>query len=78
MWNDAIAKLPRLSHETRRLSCGRIDGVEAAWFREDAILRRVTDVDPENNGRRRLAALPQYGGLLEVTTEPHGDGAAAS
>ena len=25
------------SHEARRLSGGRIDGVEAVWFREDAI-----------------------------------------
>ena len=29
--------LPRLPHETRRLSCGRVDGVEAAWPHEDAI-----------------------------------------
>ena len=26
---DAVAELPRLSRETRRLSCRRVDGVEA-------------------------------------------------
>ena len=28
---DTVAKLPRLPHETRRLSDGHVDGVEATW-----------------------------------------------
>ena len=35
--NDTVAKLPRLPRETRRLSCGRIDDVEAAQHRVDAV-----------------------------------------
>ena len=35
--NDAVARLPRLSHETRRLSGAHFDGVEATWSHEDAI-----------------------------------------
>ena len=35
--NDSVAKLPRLPHETRRLSDGHVDGVEAAWHSVDAI-----------------------------------------
>ena len=33
--NDAVARLPRLSRETRRLSEGH--GAEATWSHEDAI-----------------------------------------
>ena len=33
---DAVAKLPLLVHETRRLSHGRVDGVAVAWRRADA------------------------------------------
>ena len=35
--NDTVAKLPRLPHETRRLSCGRVDVVDAVQHRVDAI-----------------------------------------
>ena len=35
--NDIVTKRPRLSHEACRLSCGRIDGVEAVRHRVDAI-----------------------------------------
>ena len=35
--NDTVAKLPRLPRETRRLSCGRIDGVDAMPRRLDAV-----------------------------------------
>ena len=35
--NDTVTKRPRLSHAARRLSCGRIDGVEAVRSHEDAI-----------------------------------------
>ena len=35
--NDGVAKLPRLPHETRRLSDGHVEGVEAVWHRVDAI-----------------------------------------
>ena len=35
--NDTVAKLPRLPRETRRLSCGRVDDVEATRHRVDAI-----------------------------------------
>ena len=35
--NDGVVKLPRLSHATRRLSHGRVDGVTAVWHRVDAI-----------------------------------------
>ena len=38
--SEAVAKLP-WPHETRRLSRGRIDGVEAARFHEDAIMKIV-------------------------------------
>jgi hypothetical protein len=34
---DIVAKPPRHPRETRRLSDGRVDGVAAAWRREDAI-----------------------------------------
>ena len=34
---DAVAKLSPFTHETRRLSCGHVDGVAAARPREDAI-----------------------------------------
>ena len=34
---DTVAKLPRLPHETRRLSHSHIDGVAVAWRRVDAI-----------------------------------------
>ena len=34
---DAVAKPPRLSRETRGLSCGRIDDVEATRHRVDAV-----------------------------------------
>ena len=37
MLNDGVAKLPRCSHETRRLSDGHVDGVEAKRSHEDAI-----------------------------------------
>jgi len=36
-WNDSVATRPRLPHETRRLSHGRVDGVAVAWRRADAI-----------------------------------------
>ena len=32
-----IRETPRLSHVTRRLSDGYVDGVEATWHRDDAI-----------------------------------------
>ena len=35
--NDTVTKRPGLSHEACRLSCGRIDGVEAVRHRVDAI-----------------------------------------
>ena len=35
--NDTVATRPRLSHEARRRSCGRIDGVTVASHRVDAI-----------------------------------------
>ena len=35
--NDSVATRPRLPHETRRLSDGHVDGVEAVRHREDAI-----------------------------------------
>ena len=35
--NYGVAKVPRLLHATRRLSCGRIDGVDAMQRRLDAI-----------------------------------------
>ena len=34
--NDAVATPPPFTHATRRLSCGRIDGVEAPRHRDDA------------------------------------------
>jgi hypothetical protein len=34
---DAVAKLPRLPHEARRLSPDHDDGTEATWFAIDAI-----------------------------------------
>ena len=34
---DAVAKPPRLSRETRGLSCGRVDAVEATRHRVDAV-----------------------------------------
>ena len=34
---DTVAKLPRLPHETRRLSCGRVEGVEAVRHHVDAV-----------------------------------------
>ena len=37
VWNDAVAKLPRLSRETRGLSRGRVDDVEATRHRIDAV-----------------------------------------
>ena len=35
--NDTVAKLPRLPRETRRLSCGSVDDVEAVRRRDDAV-----------------------------------------
>ena len=37
MWNDTVTKLPRLSRETRRLSDGHVNDVEAICQRVDAI-----------------------------------------
>ena len=34
---DAVTKLSRYIHETRRLSCDREDDIDAKWHREDAI-----------------------------------------
>ena len=33
----AVAKLPRIPHETRRLSDDHEEGIEAVWHRADAI-----------------------------------------
>jgi hypothetical protein len=37
VWTDTVAKPFPFTHESSRLSCGRVDGVAAAWRREDAI-----------------------------------------
>ena len=66
--------LPRLPHETRRLSCGRVDGVEAAWrhkrrhrrdpgtfkFHEDAapVPRNDGRLPPEGRRLRRPRQSP--------------------
>ena len=48
---DTVATRPRLPHETRRLSCGRIDAVEAVRLRGDAIAAAARSDTP---GRPRL------------------------
>ena len=37
--NEGVAKLPPYIHETRGLSCGRVDDVEATWDAIAAILK---------------------------------------
>ena len=36
-WDHTITKLPRLPHETLRLSDGHVEGVTVVWHRVDAI-----------------------------------------
>ena len=36
-FGDTVATRPRLPHETRRLSCGRVDDVEATRHRNNAV-----------------------------------------
>ena len=38
---DAVATLSPFTRETRRLSDGHVDGVEATWSREDAIFTKL-------------------------------------
>ena len=44
---DVVATPPPFTHATRRLSCGRVDGVEAPRHRDDAI-----ESEKLGNGRR--------------------------
>ena len=37
MWKDTVAKLSSFTHETRGLSDGHVDGVEAVRHRDDAV-----------------------------------------
>jgi hypothetical protein len=37
VWEHTITKLPRLPHETLRLSDGHVEGVTVVWHRVDAI-----------------------------------------
>ena len=45
--NNSVAKLPRLPHETRRLSCGHIEGVEAVRHRDDGVTTPSTRLSSE-------------------------------
>ena len=59
--NDTVAKLPRLPHETRRLSCDHEDDVEAVQHRADAIdatTSRSSSFLTLNQYRRRSERRP--------------------
>ena len=51
----AVARLPRLSDETRRLSDGHVDGAEAKWSHEDAIAATASS---SNGITRRRGRAP--------------------
>ena len=52
---DVVATPPPFTHATRRLSCGRVDGVEAPRHRDDAI--DANQKSWETKGRKRT---PRY------------------
>ena len=64
-WNDAVTKLSLYIHETRRLSDGHDDGVEAMWSHEDAIdaTLKFGNVRKQTLSQHRLE-------LLDVRTVP--------
>ena len=56
MSNDSVTKLPRLPHETRRLSRGHVDGVTAVWHRVDAIDAKLK-LEKAGNHAESLASV---------------------
>ena len=45
---DTVAKLPLYIHEARRLSCGRVEGVEAVRHHVDAVDAEKFGTDAES------------------------------
>ena len=60
VWNDSVAKPPRLSHATRRRSDDHDDGVAATWHRTDAIDANLKFRKPQKQ------TLSQRHGLFEL------------
>ena len=59
---DAVVKLPRLSRETCRLSCGRVDGVEAAASRRPRhVQAHIFDAEsaPGMTSNRSISGAPR-------------------
>ena len=46
---DVVATPPQFTHATRRLSCGRVDSVEAPRHRDDAIAANQTSWDTKSS-----------------------------